>query len=466
MKKSKYSNRVALNFMLASAILSSGIFLTVYFVVHSTVYNHLEGDLDAESLELFNSVVVLSDKIYFANPNEWLENEHGQIEVNPIFIQYADSSGSVIKKSPNLVNGSLRVYKDKSAKFNFKDVISGSQIYQLQVPVKNLQSKILGFISVAMPLEDTLMVLKNLRIILIIAFPLVLLILYFISDYIARKSIEPIFRLTNTAQEITHENLKERIELPGRKDELYTLTETINGLLDRLQNAVQREKQFTSDASHELRTPLSILKSTLELMLRKPREVEYYENKLKYGLSEIDRMSELVEQLLLLARYESGKETLVYSEVQAVNLIPEVLSRLEPQLTKKDISFDIKLSESLKIRGDKFMLSQIFDNIITNAIKYSDPGGMIRIFSETSGEHDSIVIEDEGAGMPQEELTKIFERFYRTDQSRNSNVGGNGLGLSIVKRFSDILGITVKVNSKPGSGTSFRLIFTNNLSDS
>ncbi|MFB6342297.1 sensor histidine kinase [Saccharicrinis sp. FJH62] len=459
MNGSKYSNRVALNFMLASAMLSIVIFLTIYIVVHSTVYNHLDGDLNAESLELFNSVVVLSDQIYFTNPNEWLENEHGQIEVNPTFIQYADSSGTVVKRSPNLVNEALHVKKDQIGKLNFKDEISGSPIYQLQVPVKNTQGVTLGYISVAMPLEDTLMVLRNLRIILILAFPVVLGILFLISSYIARKSIEPIYQLTNTAQKITHENLKERIELPVRKDELYTLTQTINGLLDRIQGAIEREKQFTSDASHELRTPLSVLKGTMELMLRKPREVAYYEDKLNSGLAEIERMSGLVEQLLLLARFESGKETLNFNELSVIELVHDVISRLEEPVNKKDLTFDISIPESITIRSDAFMLGQIIENILTNAVKYSPEHGIINIASHESSEQLSLTIRDEGKGMSPEEVKKIFERFYRTDESRSSSISGNGLGLSIVKRFANLLNIIVSVNSESGKGTAFTLIF-------
>ena len=459
MKNSKYSNRVALNFMMASAILSIVIFVTIYTVVHSTVYTHMDDDLNAESNELFNSIVVLSDQIYFTNPNEWLENEHGQIEVNPTFIQYADSSEKVLRKSPNLVNEALHINKNHPEKHYFRDVISGSPIYQLQVSVKNIQGAILGYISVAMPLEETLMVLRNLRIVLITAFPIVLLILFFISDYIARKSIEPIYRLTNTARKITHENLKQRIELPVRKDELYILTETINGLLDRLQNAVFREKQFTSDASHELRTPLSVLKGTIELMLRKPREVNYYEDKLKYGLAEIDRMSVLVEQLLLLARFESGKETLKYSKLNILDLVHDVVSRLEEQVNKKGLSFDISISSALVLNSDAFMLGQIIENILTNAVKFSSDNGTIHISSIKDSDKTFLKIRDEGSGMLAEEIEKIFERFYRTDVSRNSKVGGNGLGLSIVKRFADMLDIQITVESEKDSGTAFTLFF-------
>ena len=458
MRKVSFSNRVALYFMTASAILTAVIFITIYSVVYKTVYSHIADDLNAESLELFNSIVILSDQIIFANPDEWVEREHGQIEVNPTFIQFADTNGIVVKKSANLLDENLRIKHDSLEKMFFTDSISGSRIYQLQLPIKNHNGKLLGFLSVAFPLDDTIMVLRNLRMVLLIAFPIVLFLIYFISDLIAHKSIYPVFRLTNTAQRITSTNLNERIELPKKKDELYTLTKTINNLIDRLQGAVIREKQFTSDASHELRTPLSILRGNFEVTLRRPRTADYYEEKIKTGLIEINRMSELVEQLLLLARFESGKENIKKEKIFLRDLINEITSRLYPDAKTKSLSFDLFIPNKLSVETDRFMLGQIIENIITNAIKYSLDNGAIQIEAATDEKDDiTISIKDDGIGIANEELTNIFERFYRIDESRSPATKGNGLGLSIVKRFSDILVISLKAESVQGKGSTFTL---------
>jgi len=460
MKKISLSKRIALYFMTATAVLTIIIFLTIYWVVYSTVTKHLHEDVDSESLELFNSIVVLSDQVVFANQNEWLENEHGQIEVNPTFIQFADSSGNVIKKSPNLMDKSLRILKYKPDKVYFNDFISESAIYQLQVPIKNAGGDMLGYLSVALPLEESMIVLRNLRMVLIIAFPIVLIFLYVVTNLIARKSISPVYRLTESAKKITHENFKERIELPARKDELYTLTETINSLVNRLQGAVLREKQFTSDASHELRTPLSILRGTFEVMLRKPRDMGYYEEKIKSSLNEVNRMSVMVEQLLLLARYESGKESVTKVQIRILDLVHELVGRLHESMNEKLLALDINIPDELIIESDHFMISQILENLLTNAIKYSLNSGTIHISTNTQNHTTTLLIRDEGTGMSNHELEKIFERFYRTDSSRNSIIGGNGLGLSIVKRFTDLLSIGIAVKSQPGKGTEFALIIS------
>ena len=271
--------------------------------------------------------------------------------------------------------------------------------------------------------------------------------------------MRPYTRLTNAARSITHTNFSERIALPARKDELYTLTETINNLIERLQGAVQREKQFTSDASHELRTPLSILRGSFEVMLRKPRNIEYYDEKIRSGLSEINRMSVLVDQLLLLARYESGKEAIRKEKVSLQNMVHDLTVRLHEQTEEKSLSFDIRIPVDVSVNTDRFMLGQILENLLTNAVKYSFNNGIIHIAAFSENNRVTISIRDEGTGMETGELAKIFERFYRTDVSRNSFIQGNGLGLSIVRRFTDLLDINVKVTSEPGKGTEFILSF-------
>ena len=156
-------------------------------------------------------------------------------------------------------------------------------------------------------MQESEIVLENLQKALLVSFPIILIILFFTTRYIAGKSIAPINNVITTANRITRENLRERISLPENKDEIHLLISTINELLNRLEDNLLREKQFTSDASHELRTPLSVIKGTLEVLIRKPREIHQYEEKINYCIRETDRITKLIDQLLFLARYDSGK---------------------------------------------------------------------------------------------------------------------------------------------------------------
>jgi len=452
-------NRISSYFIVVTAILTGILFLTIYAVVSDTVYRHLDQDLDLESLEVINSLVILDNQFIFANPFEWNEREHGQIEVNPIFVQVTDTSGYVLKKTGNLLKGELSFNPSLKQKKYFNTQLSGAPTRQLQMPVKNPVGNTLGYLIVSMPLEESALVLENLKIVLLIAFPLVLIFLFSVSRYIAGKSIKPINQVINTAEIITRENLEQRIDLPQHKDEIYTLTSTINELLNRLQDAVIREKQFTADASHELRTPLSVIKGTLEVLTRKPREQEEYISKIKYCINEVDRISNLVEQLLILARYESGKALPVFTKVNLTKSIESVLLRLQENIKKNQMEINFDSRKFSYIRADGSMLEIILENIISNSIKYSGNSNKIDISIDEGDSEITCNIKDYGRGLSKEQISRIFDRFYRADESRTSHIPGNGLGLAIVKRLADLQNFRISIDSRVDSGTSFSLIF-------
>lgn len=457
--KLSFSNRITLYFLLATAAMIIVVFTTLYFVVYRTVYTHLDDDLNAESLELYNGIVTLSDRIMIANPFEWEEPEHSQIEVNPTFIQITDTTGAIIRKTPNLHDGQLEVFPGLNTKKFFNTHLANSAVRQVQLPVTNHLGITLAYLSIALPLEDSQLVLRNLRTVLLLAFPLVLAILYFIVDLLVRRNIRPVHDITYAAGRITRENLNQRIELPRHQDELHTLAGTINNLLDRLQDAVVREKQFTSDASHELRTPLASLKGTMEVMLRRDRDPGYYREKTAKSLKSVNRMNHLVEQLLMLARYEDEAAAVNMRDLHPESLIHETLVRIEDLLDEKKLNIDLQVPSEAVVKSDAFMLGQILENLLSNAAKYSRPGGEISITWQEEQDRKILTITDNGIGMSREQLQKIFERFYRADASRNSEVRGNGLGMAIVGRFCDILGLKISVSSVPDEGTTITLIF-------
>ncbi len=434
------------------------IFIVIYLIVHKTVFSHLKDDLDSELKELNSSIVMYNDSaLVFANPFEWEEGEHKQIEVNPTFIQVSDKFGYTLKKTSNLLNDSLIINKNIQSKFYSNTHLSNSSVYQVQYPIVNGKNKILAYILVAIPLQESEIVLENLQKALIVSFPIILIILFFTARYIAGKSIAPINDVITTANRITRENLKERISLPENKDEIHLLISTINELLNRLEDNLLREKQFTSDASHELRTPLSVIKGTLEVLIRKPREVHQYEEKINYCIKETDRITKLIDQLMFLARYDSGNVLPNKIKINIEPIISDTISRLNPLIVDKNISLRLNLDRDTVANVDPSMLEIVFENLITNSIKYSDSNKRIDIEIKNNSDFLICSIKDQGFGMTEEQVKKIFDRFYRNDNSRNSEVGGFGLGLSIVKKLCEIQDIKLTVESKVGSGTAFYL---------
>lgn len=453
-----FRNRIASYYLFTTASIITLVFILIYFIVFNTVYSHLQGDLDAELAELNNSIVVSDvNKIIFANPFEWNEGEHKQIEVNPTFIQVTDAAGVTLKKTLNLLNDSLQVNINNTKKHYFITHLSRSSIYQVQYPIINNDKKNVGFLLVAIPLEESEIVLQNLKKALIISFPIILIILFLVTRYIAGKSISPINNVILTANRITRENLNERIKLPENKDEIYKLILTINELLDRLEDNLLREKQFTSDASHELRTPLSVIKGTLEVLIRKPREINQYEEKISYCIKETDRMTKLIDQLLLLARYDSGKVLPNKINIDIKKIIMNVINRLFPLIADKEINIKLSDDGNTFAIADISMIEMIFENLITNSVKYSESKTNIDIIIKNHSSSIECEVKDNGIGMSEEQIKKIFDRFFRSDESRNSEVGGFGLGLSIVKKLCDLQDIHLDVKSIPLQGTSFSL---------
>ncbi len=453
-------NRIAVYYLVVTALLTGLLFLTIYLVVFNTVYSHLDNDLTAEYREVYKNITVLNDRFVFNNQFEWGEREHGQIEVNPIFVQITDSFGNIIHKTGNLYKGQLYLDKSIKKKIFYNSELSGAPTRSLQMPILSPLGKVLGFLTITIPLEESALVLENLEIVLIIAFPLVLFVLFGVSRFIAGKTTQPINKVISSAQKITKENLDDRIILPAHKDEIYILTETINELLNRLEDALLREKQFTSDASHELRTPLAVLKGTLEVLIRKPRDVEHYEDKISYCITEVDRMSRLIDQLLLLARFDSGKIKPRINKVYLPNIIEETLFRLQTQIDKKKIEINFEPKNSFAIEADESLTEIIIENILTNSIKYSEVTKPIEILLDKENDLVKCRIIDKGIGMTDEQVNRIFDRFYRADESRNSGIDGSGLGLAIVKKLADMQNISINVESEISKGTIFTILFS------
>jgi signal transduction histidine kinase len=434
-------------------------FFVIYNMVKFSVYQHVDTDIDAEVQKHMTEISVHYGEIKIVHEQEWMEREHNTLDVNPVFVQFTDQNGKIFEKSPNLKNHTLSLDKNKEDRELFDSQLDHHKIRQIQIPIFENDEKV-GYLLVAMSLEDAMFVMNNLLFVLEITYPTILLLLFLIARYIAGRSIRPIQNVIATSDSISRDNLNARIQLPQNRDEIYILTETINNLLDRIENAVEREKQFTSDASHELRTPLAVIKGTLEVLARKPRTVEEYNQKIGYCIQEVDRINKMVDQLLLLARLENQKQSLNLQNLSLNNAVSECLSRFDDRILTRKIQIKEHYSQNNEVVSDFYFLSIILNNIISNALKYTQEGGTIDFYIQSNEKDIEIVIQDNGMGIADDELQKIFNSFYRTKSTQDLiEIKGNGLGLSIVKRLSDVLGIQINVDSKEGHGTRFSLVF-------
>lgn len=453
-----FKNRIAFNYIISTAILISVAFLVIYQIIDHSVNQHINEDITDEVHKHLGEIDFDPNETYLIQVDEWREREHNTVNVNPVFVQFLDINNQLIDKSPNLKGLQLKMYPPKLNNRFVDTYLNKKPIRQIQVPLLE-KNKVVGHLFIAMSLDDATMILKNLQDTLLIFFPIILLVLFLIARLIAGRSIKPIQIITETSNRITKDNLKERIVLPQNQDELYILSKTINDLLGRIENAVEREKQFTSDASHELRTPLTVLKGTLEVLIRKPRTQAEYEDKIKYGISEVNRLNNLVDQLLLLARFENQIQSLKSEKVYLNALILDILTRYSLKMNAKKISVNHSFSKEYYVESDNYLVSIIISNIISNAIKYSNEKGSITITLSQNKGAIICTISDNGIGIAKEDLDKILNPFYRSNPTLHPEIKGSGLGLSIVKRLTELLKIPFEIQSEINKGTSVILSF-------
>lgn len=453
-----FRNRIAFNYIISTALLIFVVFIVIHHIVEITVYNSINADIKTEVEKHRKEISVKNGEINLTHEDEWREREHNTFDVNPVFVEFTDSKGKLIGKSPNLKDKSLYLtIKEHDNEF-IDTQLDGKIIRQIQVPVYDSNIKA-GYLIVAMSLEDAVLVINSQREILLIAFPLILLVLFFIARIIAGRSIKPVSTIIKTSSEITKDNLSARIALPKNKDELYQLSENINALLDRIESAVEREKQFTSDASHELRTPLAVIKGTLEVLIRKPRSQEEYIEKINSCVSEVDRLNNLVDELLLLARFENQKQYVKSEEVLLNSTILDVATRFASKFQNKNITVKTVFSKEYYVKTDNYLLSIIVGNILSNAQKYTQQNGIVTISIANEDGKTVCKITDNGIGIKKEDLNAIFDQFYRSEPSVHSEIKGTGLGLSIVRKLCLLLSIQININSTLNEGTEVILIF-------
>ena len=218
-----------------------------------------------------------------------------------------------------------------------------------------------------------------------------------------------------------------------------------------------QQKQFTSDASHEIRTPLAAIRGTLEVLIRKPREQKVYEEKIIGIIQQVDRLDYLLDQLLQLARIESGTTAAKRENISLRKAIDLLAEKWREAASVKQIALSIEVSEHVTVAGDRLYLELMLDNLVNNAFKYGKENG--HIYLTWKPESNALTVKDDGHGISPEHLPNLFNRFYRADEARSSAVKGSGLGLSIVKKLADVQHITLSAQSTPGEGSEFTLTF-------
>lgn len=279
--------------------------------------------------------------------------------------------------------------------------------------------------------------------------------------WLAGKAIRPIQQISCTAEGIDARSLADRIDTATMDSELQSLGMTLNSMLGRIENAFDKQCQFTADASHDLRTPLAVLLSHCELALSRPRSPEEYQTTIVTCQTAAVRMKSLVDGLLLLARSDAGELDLQPTQIDLKDLSTEAIELFRPYASEHQVELNTT-GGAASCLADRQAISQVISNLLDNAILYSHEGGMVTISTSCSADSACIAVQDTGPGIPADALPRIFDRFYRVDEARvrqktKQGQSGSGLGLSICKSIVEAHGGKLTVSSEPNAGTRFEV---------
>jgi heavy metal sensor kinase len=323
--------------------------------------------------------------------------------------------------------------------------------------IETPDGRIEGWLQAAQSLQPIYETLENLRTQLILGLPLVLLLAGWGGLFLADRALRPIDGITRTARAISGSDLSRRIGHQGPPDEVGRLATTFDRMLDRLQDAFERERRFTADASHELRTPLAALKGRIGVTLSRPRSRADYEHTLRDLEHEVDRLIRLSTDLLFLSRLDQGRHAWRPESLELSHLLSAIVEQVQPMAQASALTLTADIPEGLSVQGSPDNLIRLLLNLLDNAVRYTPSGGQISLRAEDDGTQVRVSVTDTGPGISPEHLPHLFERFYRAQADRSREVGGAGLGLAIAYEIARWHGGDLEVESEPGQGTTFTL---------
>jgi heavy metal sensor kinase len=291
----------------------------------------------------------------------------------------------------------------------------------------------------------------------LLAVPIVLALAGLAGYMLARRVLAPLEEMAGRAEQITSHRLNERLPVGEVNDELGHLARAFNSLLARLEQSFEQLRRFTSDASHELRTPLTSIRSVGEVALQKDGDREDYRDTIGSMLEEVNRLTALVDSLLTISRADSGSIKLHPTVFSIMELAREAAALFEVLVEEKGQRITVEGDEGLSLTGDRVFLRQAVVNIIHNAVKYSPIGGEISVRVHDDSGTIRLEVIDSGPGIAPEHSVKIFDRFYRVDESRSREVGGAGLGLSIAQWAVHVHGGDIHLRTTQGQGCIFQI---------
>jgi heavy metal sensor kinase len=446
--------RLTLWYVLLLAVILAAFSIGVYLTLRHSLYDNLSNSLDNRANLLLSAVRYDANRPTLASSISPDDPSRGEY-----YVRVFDSSGKVtFEAKPS--EGDVPVDQDAiaaalaGAERTRAATLAGDRIRVRTVPIER-DGQVSGVLEVGQSVDDTLETLRTLAIILGIAYPVTLFVAGFGGVFLAGRALSPIDKLTRLARRMSAEDLSQRFDAQLPDDEVGRLARTFNEMIERLDDAFRRQRQFTADASHELRTPLTAVKGQVEVALSKSRNEEAYRQVLQAVNEEVDRMIRLTGSLLTLARADAGQIPISSDRVSVPDLVASALEQVRPLATQKGLTLRAASTEPAALQADEDLLLQLLLNLLDNAIKYTEPGGEVDVGWDETDEDVRLWVLDTGVGIESEHLPYVLDRFYRVDKARSRAEGGAGLGLAISRWIVEAHGGWISVESSVGKGSTF-----------
>ena len=397
-------------------------------------------------------------------PFEDLAAEFPELAVLDKSFQIFSPAGKITIQSPNLRRQdiplsptALAAALNGQATFESARFQDGSTFRLLSVPIRE-NGVLVNIVQVGTSLRPVEEMLHRLVLVLLVLAPIALAVALGGGWFLADRALRPVEAITQAAQRIAAGDLTQRLTEPSTSDEIGRLAATFNDMIARLEASFRQVRQFSADASHELRTPLTVIKGEAELALRRTRPAEDYKLVLESTLEEIDRMTQIVDELLFLSRTDLGEVVIERLPVRLDALVEDIRRQTGVLGQEQGVQVTVGSVDPATVLGDELRLRELLLNLVDNAVKYSRPGGKVEIALLREGAAARLSVTDQGIGMTPEEMGRIFDRFYRTDAARAHAKKGTGLGLSICKWIAEAHHGRIEVQSHVGEGSRFTVV--------
>jgi heavy metal sensor kinase len=381
-------------------------------------------------------------------------------EGNDRFIRISEQRAGILYTSGQPNDGSfdstkVPVNNDWNRQTSTRAVEAGARSKLLIVSVKQPVDGHLYLIELGFSEADNDRVLRGLLLTLALGLPIVIVVAVVSGSVLLHGALHPVREMIEKANEISHSEFKARLPVHHTGDDLEILSLTLNQMITRLEESFQNSRRFTSDASHELRTPLTIMRGELEQLLTRNNIPDPIADRISSLMEETDRLIGIAEGLVALSRLDAGEALREHVRADLGELAAGTAEQMALLAEEKKIDLTCIRRSPAEVEGDRSRLKQVIVNLLDNAIKYTPDGGRITIETRAEKRHALMELTDTGIGIPKEDLPRIFDRFYRADSVRSSDIGGAGLGLSIVWSICSAHGGTVYAENLPSGGSRF-----------